>query len=72
MDPEFEGTIFAPHYPDRFTWTEYGVFAALLAVSMGIGVYYGCVGKKNATNEDFLMAGRSMPIFPVSLSLLCS
>lgn len=38
---------------------------------MGIGVFYGFFHKKNRTNEEFLMAGRSMSVFPVTLSLIC-
>ncbi|KAJ6633962.1 Sodium-coupled monocarboxylate transporter 1 [Pseudolycoriella hygida] len=39
---------------------------------MGIGIFYGFFYKKNKTNEEFLMAGRTMTVFPVALSLICS
>jgi len=59
--------------PDlHFRWPEYIVFGLVLVASLGIGVFYGFFGSKNKTNEEFLMAGRSMSILPVTLSLVCS
>lgn len=57
--------------PSLFKWPEYCVFAVVLILSLGIGVFYGFFNNKNKTNEEFLMASRSMSIFPVSLSLVC-
>jgi hypothetical protein len=57
--------------PKSLEWTEYCVFGAVLTVSMGIGIFFGFFDKKNKTNEEFLMAGRSMSVFPVTLSLVC-
>jgi sodium-coupled monocarboxylate transporter 8/12 len=57
---------------NRFTAWDYVVFAALLAISSVIGLYYGCTGSKQSSTSEFLMAGRSMGIFPVALSLLAS
>jgi len=54
-----------------FKWPEYCVFVAVLVISMGIGVFYGFFDKKNRTHEEFLMASRSMSVFPVTLSLIC-
>lgn len=54
---------------DRFTWADYLVFSCMLAVSAVIGIFYGCFGKKQDTNE-FLMAGKSMTTFPVAMSLI--
>lgn len=56
----------------RFSVPDYIVFAGMLAVSAGIGVYYGCSGSKQSTTKEFLMGGRSMKVFPVSLSVLAS
>lgn len=50
---------------------DYVVFAAVLIASLGIRIYYGFFGKTIRTNEEFLMAGRSMSILPVTMSLLC-
>lgn len=63
--------IFADDYSSLFTWHEYLVFAAVLTVSMGIGVFYGCFKKNNSTTESFLMGGKKMGVLPVSLSLIC-
>jgi uncharacterized membrane protein len=63
--------IFEDDYASLFKWPEYMVFASVLVASMGIGVFYGFFSKKNQTNEEFLMAGRQMSVFPVTLSLIC-
>jgi len=63
--------IFKDDYSSLFKWPEYMVFASVLVASMGIGVFYGFFHKKNKTNEEFLMAGRQMSVFPVTLSLIC-
>ena len=57
---------------NKFTPWDYVLFAVLLAVSSVIGLYYGCTGSKQKTTAEFLMAGRSMSVFPVALSLLAS
>jgi len=56
---------------DKFGAVDYTVFASVLVVSIGIGLYYGFFGNKNQTSDDFLMGGRNMPVFPVALSLFC-
>lgn len=71
MDPP-EGTEWVVEdLSKNFKWPEYIVFALVLVASLGIGVFYGCFGSKNKSNEEFLMAGRSMSITPVTLSLVC-
>ena len=57
---------------NKFTPWDYVVFAGLLLISSVIGLYYGCTGAKQKTTSEFLMAGRSMGVFPVALSLLAS
>ncbi|CAG0923130.1 unnamed protein product [Notodromas monacha] len=57
----------------RFSAADYAVFAGLLAVSAFIGVYYGFFKRKqNNSTADFLMAGRSMGVFPMAMSLMAS
>lgn len=56
----------------RFSVPDYIVFAGMLSISAGIGVYYGCFGSKQNTTKEFLMGGRSMKVLPVSLSVLAS
>nr|XP_060633218.1 sodium-coupled monocarboxylate transporter 1-like [Anolis sagrei ordinatus] len=50
---------------------DYLVFAAMLLISAGIGVYYAVVGRQD-TSADFLMGGRSLTALPVALSLTAS
>jgi sodium-coupled monocarboxylate transporter 8/12 len=54
----------------RFGWPDYLVFAAMLAISAVIGLYYACAGSKQSTTSEFLMAGRNMGTFPVAMSLI--
>lgn len=54
----------------RFTWFDYFVFGMMLALSAGIGVFYGCFGKKMKDTKQFLMAGKNMTTFPVAMSLI--
>lgn len=64
--------IYVKDYSEKFGPIEYAVFSSILVASAGIGVYYGWIGrKKGQSNDEFLMAGRSMPIMPVALSLIC-
>lgn len=62
----------SPPINDSFVAADYVVFAAVLIISLGIGVYYAWAGSKNQTTSEFLMASRSMGTLPVSLSLLAS
>lgn len=61
-----EGTEIVTDYSGTLIWYEYLIFGGVLVLSLGIGVFYGCFGSKSKTNEEFLMAGRSMSILPVS------
>lgn len=49
-------------------WADYVMFAALLAVSIGIGIYHACVGSKQRTTAEYLVANRKMSVLPVSFS----
>jgi len=65
----------APEYDfqeNRFSAPDYVVFAIILAIASIIGLYYGCTGNKQSSTNEFLMAGRSMSVLPVALSLLAS
>lgn len=57
---------------DRFGILDYTVFVALLLVSGGIGVYYAFAGGRQQTTAEFLLGGRSLGVFPVSLSIFSS
>jgi Na+/proline symporter len=49
----------------------YVVLMATLVISMLIGVYYA-IFKKQKTNSDLNLGGRSMPLIPTALSLLAT
>jgi len=55
---------------DKFGAVNYVVFALMLLVSAGIGVYFWWKGQKST--EEFLMASRSMGTLPMTLSLVAS
>ena len=55
---------------DKFGAVNYAVFALMLMVSAGIGVYFWWKGQKNT--EEFLMASRSMGTIPMTMSLVAS
>ena len=55
---------------EKFGWEEYVIFALMLAVSAGIGVFYWWKGQKN--NAEFLLGGKSMGVFPMTMSLVAS
>ena len=57
---------------NTFSVWDYVVFVLFLAISVAIGLFYGCTGKKQNTLSEFLMADRNMSVFPVALSLLAS
>lgn len=56
----------------HFQAWDYVLFALMLLVSAGIGVFHGCRGDKQRTTREFLMANRSMSIIPVAISILVS
>nr|XP_046149097.1 sodium/iodide cotransporter isoform X2 [Oncorhynchus gorbuscha] len=65
------------HIPERprpgFVLADYVVFAAMLLVSMGIGLFQALKKKPgDAKVDDFFTGGRSMPVIPVGMSLCAS
>ena len=56
------------HY---FELWDYAIFAVMLVVSAIVGVYFGYFAeKKQNTTSEYLMGGKTMGIFPVSMSLI--
>uniref|UniRef100_A0A914XAP0 Sodium-coupled monocarboxylate transporter 1 n=1 Tax=Plectus sambesii TaxID=2011161 RepID=A0A914XAP0_9BILA len=62
-----------------FTTIDFCIFAAFLALSMLVGVYYALKSKreqakslKSEKTAEFLLGGRKLPIIPVCLSLLAT
>ncbi|XP_069959861.1 sodium-coupled monocarboxylate transporter 1-like isoform X1 [Cherax quadricarinatus] len=54
----------------KFTLVDYAVFAALLVVSVGIGVYSAFKSRGVVTTLEYLLGSRTMPVVPVALSLV--
>uniref|UniRef100_A0A1B6D7G6 Sodium-dependent multivitamin transporter n=1 Tax=Clastoptera arizonana TaxID=38151 RepID=A0A1B6D7G6_9HEMI len=54
-----------------FNWVEYTVFCSMLGFSMLIGIYYGCYKQQNTVSE-YLLGGKKMSIFPLTMSLVAS
>ncbi|CAL1266319.1 unnamed protein product [Larinioides sclopetarius] len=57
---------------DVFGIVDYIVFGIMLLISAGIGVWYAIVDRKKTDAQEFLMGGRSLSVFPVSMSVLAS
>ncbi|RZC38845.1 SSF domain containing protein, partial [Asbolus verrucosus] len=57
---------------NSFTWPDYLVLATMLIVSCGIGLFYGFIGSKHTSSDDFLLGGSSMGTFPMAMSLAAS
>lgn len=56
-----------------FVLWDYVVFAAMLLISMAIGLFQALKNKSvDASARDFFTGGRSMPALPVGLSLCAS
>jgi insulin-like growth factor 2 mRNA-binding protein 1 len=55
----------------NFSTPDYIVFAAMLIACGGVGIYFGFV-KKSSGQDEYLVGGRNMKTFPVSLSLIAS
>ncbi|GFY44314.1 putative sodium-dependent multivitamin transporter [Trichonephila inaurata madagascariensis] len=50
---------------------DYVFLGATLCVSAGIGLYFQMTSKKK-TNEEYLLAGKNMSVFPVAFSLMAT
>lgn len=62
--------VITQNLSELFGWPDYLVFILMLGISAGIGIMFGCFGAKQKTTSEFLMAGRNMGTFPVSMSLI--
>lgn len=50
---------------------DYGVFGFMLIACGFVGIYFGFI-KKSSGVDEYLVGGRNMKTFPVSLSLIAS
>lgn len=55
----------------NFGIPDYTVFAVMLIICGIVGIYFGFV-KKSSGEDEYLVGGRNMQTFPISLSLLAS
>ncbi|KAE8632390.1 hypothetical protein XENTR_v10001535 [Xenopus tropicalis] len=60
------------HESLTFSLWDYGVFATMLIMSTGIGLFYAFSHGGQKTSDDFFTGGRSMSAVPVGLSLSAS
>ncbi|XP_052718701.1 sodium-dependent multivitamin transporter-like [Crassostrea angulata] len=56
----------------QFGIPDYVIFVLTLVISAGIGLFYAWRDKRRQSTENFLLGGRQMSIFPVTLSLMAS
>ena len=57
-------------FKERFGWEEYVVVSLMLLVSALIGIYFYWKGQKS--NAEYLLGGKQMGVFPVSMSLVAT
>ncbi|XP_067207451.1 sodium-coupled monocarboxylate transporter 1 [Linepithema humile] len=54
-----------------FGISDYTVFTAMLIACGAVGIYFGFI-KKSSGEDEYLVGGRNMKTFPISLSLIAS
>ncbi|XP_022915693.2 sodium-coupled monocarboxylate transporter 2-like [Onthophagus taurus] len=54
-----------------FSWLDYTLFILMLLISTIIGIYYGFFQKQTSAKE-YLLGGKNMNVWPISLSLVSS
>lgn len=59
------------HSLQNFGFADYSIFVAMLASCGCIGIYFGFF-KKSRGEDEYLVGGRNMKTFPVSMSLIAS
>ena len=53
---------------EKFGWEEYFIFSLMLLVSILIGVFFWWKGQNN--NAEYMMGGKDMGTFPMTMSLI--
>ncbi|BFZ00829.1 hypothetical protein BsWGS_03870 [Bradybaena similaris] len=51
------------------TPADYAVIVAMFLIPLGIGVWFAYVDRRKATREEYLLGGRKMALFPITMSL---
>lgn len=58
----------------KFGWPDYLVFVIMLISCSFIGIYFGFIQKKSKKSgdgaSDYLVGGRNMKVFPITMSLI--
>lgn len=58
----------------KFGWPDYTVFVIMLISCSLIGIYFGFIEKKSKKPSeaaaDYLVGGRNMKVFPITMSLI--
>ncbi|KAI0228436.1 Sodium-dependent multivitamin transporter [Lamellibrachia satsuma] len=57
---------------DSLHWVDYALFAAFLAISLGVGLYHAVTGERQRTTQEFIMANRQLKVIPTVISTLAS
>ncbi|XP_025084658.1 sodium-coupled monocarboxylate transporter 1-like [Pomacea canaliculata] len=63
---------FQTGHKNSFGAIDYVIFAATLAVSAGVGIFYAIKDRKRKNIKDFLLAGGNMHVVPVAMSLIAT
>ncbi|KAF5286288.1 hypothetical protein FQR65_LT12728 [Abscondita terminalis] len=54
------------------SWYDYILFLGMLAVSLGVGLYFGCRSDQRDVKSEYLLGGKRMTVFPIAISLIAS
>ncbi|KAK4876941.1 hypothetical protein RN001_009447 [Aquatica leii] len=55
-----------------FSWIDYLLFSSILCSSALIGIYFACKKNKVEIEDEYLLGGKTMKVFPVAASLIAS
>lgn len=53
-----------------FSWIDYFLFTFIIIISVIVGIYFGCFGKKQKNANEYLLGGKKMKLFPIAISLV--
>ena len=57
---------------ETFHWADYVIMAAFLTICFVVGVVQACIGGKQRTQREYLLANRNLQVLPVTMSILVS
>lgn len=53
----------------NFGWLDYTIFVSMLLICVVVGIYF-YFSQSSQSTQDYLVGGRTMHIFPISMSLI--